>query len=141
MNITRAFSLAKKASEFSDCKIKMGCVIMYKNKVLSTGYNTSKSHPMQKYYNQFRNCDGRIFDLNKHNHGSHAEHMALKSIIRGFKGDFNKLSVFVYSEKKDGSTRMSRCCKGCQRLLLDYGIKNMYYVDNNGDFIYESLDK
>lgn len=94
---------------------------------------------MQKYYNKYRSYNGRVFDLNKHNHGCHAEHMALRSVIRGFKGDFSKISVFVYSEKKDGNTRLSRCCRACQKMLLDYGIKNMYYVDNNGDFIYEEI--
>lgn len=141
MNITKAFELAKKASEFSDCKIKMGCVVMYKNKVISTGYNNSKSHPMQKYYNQFRSHNGRVFNPEKHDNTIHAECMALRSVIRGFKGDFSKLGIFVYSEKKNGSTRLSKPCRACQKLLSDYGIKNMYYVNNDGDFIYEIIDK
>lgn len=138
MNITRAFKLAKKASEFSDNKVKMGCVIMYKNKVISIGYNISKSHPIQKAYNVHRSVKNRIFNVDKHDNNIHAECMALRNAIRQFNGDLSKCSIFVYSEKKDGSTRLSRCCNACCKMLKDNNITNIYYTTENG-YVYEKI--
>ena len=62
MNIERGFKLAKNASEFSDCHIKIGAVLMYKNKVISVGYNTTKSNPIQKAYNIYHKGGDFMFD-------------------------------------------------------------------------------
>lgn len=140
MNITRAFELSKNASTFSDCNIKVGSVIMYKNKVISVGYNINKSNPIQKRYNKYRTTKDREFDIEKHDNGLHSEHMALRNAVRLFNGDLSKCSIFVYSAKKNGSTRLSRPCKACYNLLKDYGIKNMYYTTENG-YNYERIER
>lgn len=139
MNITRYFSLAKNASEFSECKIKVGSIITYKNKIISIGWNTSKSNPIQKKYNVYRTTNERQFDVDKHHNGAHAECMAIRNAIRTFNGDLSKCSIFVYSEKKDGNTRLTRPCRACSKLLKDYNITNVYYVDNENNFIYEKM--
>lgn len=140
MNIDRCFQLAKNASMFSDCEIKVGAILVYKNRVISVGYNTSKSNPLQKAYNKYRTKDGRIYDTDKQNNGLHAEAMCVKNAIRLFNGDLSKCSIFVYSEKKDGSTRLSRPCGACQKILLDYNIHNIYYTTNNNNlFSYEKF--
>lgn len=133
MNIERYFKLAKNASTFSDCKIKVGAILVYKNKVLSVGYNTSKSNPIQKMYNKYRNQNGiRQFDVDKQNNGVHAEIMCLQHVTRLFKGDLSKCSIFVYSETKNGSTRLIRPCMACLKYITELGIKNIYYTTNNG---------
>ena len=132
MNIERGFKLAKNASKFSDCKIKIGAVLIYKNKVISVGYNTTKSNPIQKMYNIYRNTNERKYDVEKRNNGVHAEIMTLQHATRSFKGDLNKCSIFVYSEKKDGSTRLTRPCMGCSKMLEELGVKNIYYTTDNG---------
>ena len=139
MNIERGFKLAKNASTFSDRKIKIGAVLMYKSKVISVGYNTTKSSPIQKMYNVYRNIDGREYDVEKRANGIHAEIMALQHATRSFKGDLSKCSIFVYSEKKDGTTRLTRPCMGCSKMLKDLGVKNIYYTTNNG-WQYERRD-
>ena len=73
MNIKKCFELAKYSSKNSDCKIKVGCVLVYKNKVLAISYNTTKTHPLQKIYNVYRSTNGRLFDVDKMNNGIHAE--------------------------------------------------------------------
>ena len=135
MNIERGFKLAKNASTFSDCKIKIGAVLMYKNKVVSVGYNTTKSNPIQKAYNVYRNANGREYDVERQNNGLHAEIMALQHAKRSFKGDLSKCSIFVYSEKKDGCkrlTRLTKPCNACSKRLEELGIRNIYYTTNNG---------
>ena len=50
ININKGFELAKNASEFSDYNknnIRIGSVIIYKNRVLGIGYNTKKTSPIQ----------------------------------------------------------------------------------------------
>ena len=132
MNIERGFKLAKNASKFSDCKIKIGAVIMYKSKVISVGYNTNKSNPIQKMYNIYRNTNGREYDVEKQANGLHAEIMALQHATRSFKGDLSKCSIFVYSRRKDGSTRLTKPCNACSKRLKELGIRNIYYTTNNG---------
>ena len=135
MNIERGFKLAKNASTFSDCKIKIGAVIMYKSKVISVGYNTTKSNPIQKAYNIYRNANGREYDVERQNNGLHAEIMALQHATRSFKGDLSKCSIFVYSEKKEGYkrlTRLTKPCNACSKRLEELGIRNIYYTTNNG---------
>ena len=135
MNIERGFKLAKNASTFSDCKIKIGAVIMYKSKVISVGYNTTKSNPIQKAYNVYRNANGREYDVERQNNGLHAEIMALQHATRSFKGDLSKCSIFVYSEKKEGYkrlTRLTKPCNACSKRLEELGIRNIYYTTNNG---------
>lgn len=48
--INHFFFLAKNACLYSDNKkTRVGCIIVYKNSVISVGYNkNSKTHPLQK---------------------------------------------------------------------------------------------
>ena len=136
MNIERGFKLAKNASTFSDYSkkdIHIGAVITYKNKVVGVGWNTNKTHPCQMKYNAYRKSkNGRDYNSENHLPFLHAEIMALQHAKRSFNGDLNKCSIFVYSKKKDGSTRLTRPCKACSKALKDLGIKNIYYTTENG---------
>ncbi len=136
MNIERGFKLAKNASEFSDYSkknIHIGAVIMYKNKVVGIGWNSKKTHPCQMKYNKYREYnDNRKYISEEHEPCIHAEIMAVQHAIRSFKGDLSKCSIFVYSVKKDGSTRLTKPCPSCSKRLEELGIRNIYYTTNNG---------
>lgn len=132
MNVNKYFKLAKNASEFSECDIKIGSVLVYKNKIISVGWNTNKSNPLMKKYNKYRSTKDRIFNVDLHQNGLHSECMCLKTALKTFSGDLRKCSIFVYSETKNGSTRLSRPCMACYMFLKDLGIKNIYYTTNNG---------
>ena len=135
MNTDKYFKLARNASRFSDYpKIKIGAVVVCKNKVISVGWNTTQSHPLQKHYNKYRNVDGREYDVELQSNGLHAEMMA----IRHLKGDLSKCSIFVYREYKDGSTGISKPCQACMKAMEDIGIKNIYYTTENG-YNYERI--
>ena len=136
MNIEKGFKLAKNASEFSDYSRKnvhIGAVVTYKNKVVSIGWNTNKTHPCQMKYNKYReHGNEREYISNEHEPCIHAEIMALQHATRSFNGDLSKCNIFVYSEKKDGSTRLTRPCKACSKMLKDLNVKNIYYTTENG---------
>jgi deoxycytidylate deaminase len=136
MNIERGFKLAKNASEFSDYNKKnvhVGAVVLYKNKPIGVGWNTSRTHPYQLKYNKYRElAKNRDYICDEHEPCLHAELMALQHATRSFKGDLSKCSIFVYSEKKDGSTRLTKPCNACSKRLEELGIRNIYYTTNNG---------
>lgn len=136
--IEHLFGLAHNACYYSDNKrTRVGCVIVYKNKVLSVGYNVnSKTHPTQKLYNKYRGYDpnesGSVNSL-------HAECSALVK-IRDMDIDWRKASIFVWRIKKDGSKGMARPCKACEAMLRDQGIKEIYYSTDSGT-AYEKYDE
>ena len=134
--IERYFNLAKTASAFSDYKgVHIGAVCVYKHKIISVGYNMSKSSPLQMKYNKYRNREGREFDTNIHVNALHAELSCIQS-IRSLDIDFSKVSIFVYREHKDGSNAVSKPCRACSKALDDLGIKEWYYTTDNG-YAYE----
>lgn len=132
-HIKRFFEMAKRASEFGEHRRnKLGCVITYKNRVISVGWNLQKENPMQKEYNK---CRG--FDVDRYSNYIHAEIKALIS-IRDIDIDWSKVSVFTYREYRNGEMAMSRPCPACMRAILDMGIKNVYYTCK-GKFVHEMI--
>lgn len=136
MNINRGFEIAKEASKLSDYKkknIKIGSTIIYKNKVLTIGWNTSKTNPLQAYYNKYREdtSDGREFISDEHLPCVHSELMSLIN-TRNMDIDWSKASMFIY--RKNGTCKP---CKACEQALKDRGIKKVFYTTNNG---WEVLD-
>ena len=141
MNTERYFNLAKNVSELSDYNkknIKIGAVLVYKNKIISTGYNTNKTSPVQMKYNKYRenNDENRDYKADEHLPYIHAEMSCLLE-AKDMDIDWNKASIFVYRES-DGKLRNCRCCSACMNALKDKGIKNIYYTTENG-YCYEKI--
>jgi len=134
--INKYFNLAKNASMFSDYpKIHVGAIMVYKNKIISVGYNTQKTNPYQKDYNVYRGNNERKYDVDKQSNALHAE-MACIVSTKHLDIDWSKVSVFVYREHKDGSISLSRPCMACSKALDERGIKDWYYTTENG-YAYE----
>ena len=131
MNIEKYFSFAKNVSIHSDfCGSKVsrntGCVMIYKNRVISVGWNISREHPVQKKYNKDRG-----FDTSISKNSLHAEMYALiKSDDLDI--DWSKVKIFVYREHADGSTAMAKPCSACLMAIKDRGIKTAFYTTDNG---------
>lgn len=119
------FNSAKNMAHLSNFKrIKIGCVIVYRNKIISTGVNSEKTHPKQKEYNVFRFKEDSVHKL-------HAETNALLH-IRYLDINWSKVKVYVYREFKNGSIAPSRPCESCYNLIKDMNIKQIYYTTENG---------
>lgn len=122
----RFFKEAKKASKNSDFrKTNLGCVVVYKNKVVSVGYNSQKTHPVQKKYNVFRGIPSN--NLGK----VHAETKALSMLLEADL-DWNNVTVYTYREHKDGSLAMARPCNSCMQLMKNLGIRKICYSTDMG---------
>lgn len=142
MNINKFFNLAKIASKFSDYNkknIHIGSVLVYKNKVIANGFNTSKTNPIQYQYNKYRelnNNTNRTFSADDHLPYVHSEMMCLIN-TKDIEIDWSKVSLFVYRESCN-KTRMCRPCPSCMQALKDRGIKHIYYTSEKG-YNYESI--
>lgn len=103
---------------------KIGAVVAIKGKVISTGCNSYKTHPIQKHYNKQRT------NFNEEaKHFMHAEITAL-SKLKGV--DLKNAELFVYRKGLDGKPKMSRPCAGCMKAIKDRGIKVIHYTTSEG---------
>lgn len=136
MNIKRYFKLAKNASEMSDYKkdnIRIGAIIVRKNKIIGVGWNSKKSSPIQKIYNVHRTTEDRQYDVELQSNCIHAETSAICDALRRYNGNLNKCSIFIYRTNKG----LCKPCSACSKMLKDYGINNIYYTNGNNGFNYE----
>ena len=128
------FNLARNASQFSDSpQHNLGCVLVYKNKVISVGWNSNKTSPVQREYNHLRG-----FDATRFNSPTHAEMSAIIK-AKDMSVDWSKVSIFIYREHKDGCTGLAKPCAACAQKIRDMGIKEIYYT-GEGSHIYERID-
>lgn len=129
----RFFNIAKEMSALSNFdRARVGAVVVQGKRVLSASCNSMKTRPLQHYYNIYRNFE----NYKNSNSCEHAEISALSPLI-GKEIEWDKVSIFTYRQLKTGEKACSRPCAACSKLLRDLGIKTVYYVDKNGDFIKE----
>ena len=126
------FKKASKIAEISDFdKINIGCIAVYQGTIIGVGFNTNKTHPIQKKYNRYRNGEDFIPKL-------HAEINCLNS-IRHLDINFTKVKLYIYRKRKTAKYGMCRPCPSCMAAIKDLGIKNIYYTTNDG-YVYERIN-
>lgn len=130
----RFFDMARNAATFSDFgSIKIGCVLVYQGKVLSVGYNTKKTSPIQKRYNRYRKFNKGDKPIQ---HSNHAELAAIKAVPYTVAQSIDwkrvKLFVFRIAPGLPNGIGCSKPCPGCMRLIKDMGIQDIYYTDVDG---------
>ena len=126
------FDKASKVAEISDfAKINIGCVAVYQGTIIGVGFNTNKTHPMQKKYNRYRNGENFIPKL-------HAEINCLNS-IRYLDINFSKVKLYIYRKRKSAKYGMCRPCPSCMAAIKDLGIKHIYYTTDDG-LVYERME-
>ena len=127
------FKTAKVVSEMSEfAQHKIGCIAVYKHKIISSGYNSYVTNPLQKKYNQVR------FTTDDTLHSKHAEVDCLLPLINRRDIDFSRVSLYIYRQHKSGGLGIARPCESCFNLIKDLGIRNIYY-SNEGGFSHEEI--
>lgn len=132
------FEKARQIACISDyCKIHIGCVAVYQGRIIGLGCNCNKTHPMQKYYNKFRNPKGEknITPLPK----LHAEINCLNQ-LKHLDINFSKVKLYIYRIRNDQPFGIARPCPSCMAAIKDIGIQYIYYTTNDG-YAYERLEK
>lgn len=132
--ILRNFNRAKGVSKCSDfSRQKLGCVFVEGNKVIATGYNTTKTNPLQKKYNEHRNFpDGEA----RNNGAVHAEMMCVLK-TRYLDVNWANVSAYIYRATQAGDLALAKPCPGCLKAMQDLGIINIYYTTEEGYEKYE----
>lgn len=127
------FSKARQIADISDFhKTHVGCIAVYQNSIIGIGCNANKTHPKQKYYNQYRQM-GVGYCIPK----LHAEINCLNS-IRHLDINYSKVKLYIYRTRRDQPCGLSRPCPSCMAAIKDLGIKHIFYTTNEG-FVYEKL--
>jgi len=130
----RFFKIAREVSLMSDFKrTKIGTVVVEKNRIISTGFNSNKTSRVQKEYDRFRDID----DLTKYQPKVHAEVAALAPLINHPNINWKHVSIYIYRELKDGTVSCSKPCPACMKLIRELGIKKIYYTEWDGSFVKE----
>ena len=130
----RYFKKARQVALISDYqKVHIGCVAVYQGNIISIACNTNKTHPMQKYYNRYREeSDVMIPKL-------HAEINCLNQ-LKHLNINFSKVKLYIYRIRNDRPYGMARPCPSCMAAIRDLGIRDIYYTTNDG-YAYEKLEK
>ena len=125
MNTKKWFNVARAVSKTSEYpRIKIGCCIVKRNKILAVGVNLLKSHPMQKRFNKYRGID-----TDRIHNNIHAELDAILKVAN--KEELSGADIYLYREDVFGIIKISKPCPACKHILKLYGIKNIYYTDND----------
>lgn len=110
-------------------RAKLAAMIVYKNTIISFGFNQRKSHPFQAKFG--KNGDAIFL---------HAETDCIKNALRILDiDDLRKASLYVCRVKWDSAERndivygLAKPCSGCARAIANFGIRNVYYsLDDEG---------
>lgn len=114
----------------TEIKSKHFTFIVYKNKIVSIGFNnTKKTHPIN-LRNNYRCRDDKT-DISD-SVGTHSE---LAAIIKYGWEDLDNHVIVNTRINRLGQIANSRPCEGCQNLIKQMNVKAIYYTDADGNFV------
>ena len=111
---------------------RIAAALIVKNTVISTGYNSYRTHPFQAKYSK-----------NPKAICMHAEIRAIHNALNHLdKEDFKKATLMIYrvkipptEDKKVWVDGMAKPCEGCMRAIVAFGIKKIVYTtEKNGEY-------
>lgn len=137
----RYFDFARQEAEKANYKnISVGCVLVYKNHIIGSGHNSTKTCPQQKIANRKRhfNKTGK----RPVSHSMHAEIAALRTVPYTVDKTINwrEVKVYIYriSPGQSLGIGLARSCPGCMSELKKKGVQHFFYTTSDG-FAYERI--
>ncbi len=103
---------------------RIASAIVYKREIISLGICQMKSHPLQKEYGS----NSKAIFL-------HSEIDAIKNAINSGYKDFEQSTLYIVRQKiveKNWCCGLAAPCKGCQRAIAAFNIKNIVYTTDEG---------
>jgi len=101
---------------------KHAAALYYGRRLLSTGVNRYKTHPMMLAYSKHPDCVNL-----------HAEIDCLVRAINRYGTEILKESIlYVARTCQDGTAASSKPCEGCERAIRAFGIKTTHYTTKEG---------
>lgn len=117
------FEIAKNIARLSTFpKVKIGSVVVKDGNIISTGVNSTKTHPMQSFYNKFRGFESK--------NRIHAEMSAIAKI----KNKKELIGASIYVNRICGNRENGLCkpCPACMKALMEHKIKSIFYTTDTG---------
>ena len=96
---------------------RLGAVLVGKNSVISVGHNSYKTHPLMASRTEWPFL--------------HAEQHA---IVRNGLDNCDNLDLYVVRVLKNNDMAISYPCTVCRELISNIGIKNVFYINDTGEF-------
>lgn len=122
------FRVADAVASLSDHKqTKLGCVLVDKHRIISSGYNSStRCSPLQKQMDT-----ARFGFPDQHKGLVHAETACLLPLIRqGY--DMSRSDLYIVRRHRNGSLALSRPCPGCMSLLRANSVRRVFFSVEGG---------
>ena len=116
--------LAQENEGVADGRVRMASAIVHKKRIISTGINRMKSHPIMLDYG--------------YREGQYYVHAEVDAIVKSNITDFSKCDLYVLRLKrpsigaKNYIYGIAKPCVGCAELISTYEFRNVYYTTDNG---------
>lgn len=109
-------------------RFKIAAGIVYRKHLIATGVNSYKTHPMMMPEKGYR--EGQIY--------LHAEPDAIKNALRLITQEqLSKCDMYIIRVKrpktawnKNWTYGIAKPCPGCMRTIKTFGIKNIYWTED-----------
>lgn len=129
-------SMVRRLAINNHMKTKLAACLVLRNEVISIGFNSDKSHPIQARFG--RNSES-IF--------KHAEIDCIINALKHIeKEDLQRATLYVYRVKKKSKEDpvlvdgLSKPCKGCCKAIEHFGIKKVVYSTGENGIYCEGIN-
>lgn len=110
---------------------RIAACLVYRNEIVSFGINQMKTHPFQAQ-----------FGKNKDSIFLHAETDCIKNALREIEVDeLSRCILYICrmkyesQEKKKFIYGLAKPCPGCERAIVTFGIKQVFYSTNDNSYM------
>ena len=111
----------------ADLRCRHFSFIMDKNRIISIGLNSLKTHPKNLKYNYVNKMNQNISDIV----GTHSE---LSAVIKLGEEDCSDLNLVNTRINRNDELDFSAPCSGCSDMIKQLNFKNVYFSNSQGKF-------
>ena len=125
MTMRRHEKLIKRAVQVahtSEYRWKHGAVVAKNNKVLGTAPNKFRNSP----------------SIDENNVSDHAERAAIRELLK-VRSDLRGCTIYVARITSMGESTISRPCNDCMKAIVESGIDEIVYTNENGGYSVEHI--
>ena len=118
----------------ADLRCRHFSFILDRNRIISIGMNSTKTHPMNLKYNYINKNKEKISDIV----GTHSE---LNAVIKLGIEDCSRLTLVNTRINRNNALDHSAPCHGCSDMIKQLNFKNVYHTDSQANFIQYNINK
>lgn len=129
----RLEEISKSLLDFnSDKRCQHFSFILYKNRVISIGNNSKKTHPTNLKNRKTSLRTGEDFSDQKH---ICSEFSAINKLKNMTNIDTKKCVLVNLRYNRNGEIALSKPCMSCENLLKYFSFKRVIWTDNDGNYV------